>query len=562
MEGQAVDTRVLNAQSRASERWRDLALIGLLLLLAVALRGWLLCHTEVLARDSIGFIRYALEFETDSWQSVLRNNHQHPGYPLTILAVSLPVRAWSTASEADVMSFSAQLASSLAAVLLVIPMYFLGKLLFHRGAGFGAAALFQCLPVPAHILSDGLSEPLFLLLACTALTLAVLAMRGSKPWPFALSGGFCGLSYLTRPEGALVLFATLAALAGLQLAKTQRRSLRQLLTCAASMTAMTVVVGSPYVFATHRISNKPSIHQWLGRGIPDLDVAPPDPRGPQAWLGGGSLRPLLACTFGITLDLQDTHGRRAMKALWGMAGELAKCFHYVAWPPVLLGMWWFRRRIWVVAGMWVLLVLCALSVLGLWQLAVEVGYMSDRHLMLLVMCGCYAAAAAVWELPSRWSAWRQRKGGQPPFVRSTATVAALLLAGMIAAGLPKSLQTLHGNRAGHHAAGLWLAENSVPGDIIEDDHCWAHYYAGRVFQEHHPLPWPAGHVPVRYVVIGRRDREYIPTWNNPAPRDEAQLRGEGGRIVYYWPPPSNPAEAPIVVYAMTPTAATGGARGN
>ena len=61
-------------------------------------------------------------------------------------------------------------------------------------------------------------------------------------------------------------------------------------------------------------------------------------------------------------------------------------------------MWWYRSRMWDVPGMWILLVLCGLSVFGLWRLAVEVGYMSDRHLMLLVMCGCYAAAAAVWDL--------------------------------------------------------------------------------------------------------------------------------------------------------------------
>src|SRR5262249_8571768 len=159
--------------SEIGGRWRDLVLVLVLLMLAVALRGWLVTHTEVLARDSIGFIRYALEFETDSLRAVLRGNHQHPGYPLTILAASLPVRAYNSESEVDAMSFSAQLASNVAAVLLVIPMFLLGKLLFHRAAGFGAALLFQCLPVSAHILSDGLSEALFLLLACTALVLAV-----------------------------------------------------------------------------------------------------------------------------------------------------------------------------------------------------------------------------------------------------------------------------------------------------------------------------------------------------------------------------------------------------
>src|SRR5439155_3250459 len=143
------------------------------------------------ARDSIGFIRYALEFQTDPWRRVLRNNHQRPGYPLTILAASLPVRAACEAPDAETpdpeaMSFSAQLASNIAAVLLVIPMFYLGKLLFHRAAGFGAAALFQCLPVSGHILSDGLSEALFLLLASAALALSVLAMGSRRPLHFAL----------------------------------------------------------------------------------------------------------------------------------------------------------------------------------------------------------------------------------------------------------------------------------------------------------------------------------------------------------------------------------------
>ena len=169
--------------------------------------------------------------------------------------------------------------------------------------------------------------------------------------------------------------------------------------------------------------------------------------------------------------------------MWGLGGELAKCFHYVAWVPVLLGMWWFRRRVFQEPGMWVLLVLCALSTLGLLRLAVEVGYMSDRHVMLVVMCGCYAAAAAVWELPGRWSAWRQarkawfKKGsgtfaGTAPRVLRTKVpdpylnhvrpgllgsgLSAVLLVCMIAASVPKSLERLHANRAGHHAAGLWF----------------------------------------------------------------------------------------------------------
>src|SRR5262245_41048705 len=92
--------------------WRDLGLLALLLALAAGSRLWLLAHTEVAARDSIGYIRYALQFEHEPWREVLKVNLQHPGYPAAVLAVSLPVRQYLAAPEAVVWQLSAQLASA------------------------------------------------------------------------------------------------------------------------------------------------------------------------------------------------------------------------------------------------------------------------------------------------------------------------------------------------------------------------------------------------------------------------------------------------------------------
>jgi hypothetical protein len=411
--------------------------------------------------------------------------------------------------------------------------------------------------VSAPLLSDGLSDSLFLLLACSALALAVWAVRGSKPWQFALAGVFCGLAYLTRPEGVVLLAATLAALVAMQFVRAQRRSLRQLLACGASMTGIAVAVGSPYFLTTHSVSNKPSITQMRGKDLSSLNEIPAEAPVRQASLV--SRPPLLACTFAIALDFHQAFSRRAIQAIRALASELVKSFHYVACIPALVGMWWYRSRIWVVPGMWVVLMFCAACTLGLWWLAVEVGYLSDRHLMLMVICGSYAATAAVWDLPSRWAAWRLGRSWveveSAPNVssRHATAMAVVLLCCLLVVGLPKSLQTLHSNRAGHHAAGLWLAEHAALGDIIDDDHFWAHYYAGRVFQELHPSALPPGFVPTRYVVVGRRDKEYTPTWNSPRPPDEAKIRQEGGTIVYHWPAPISPKDAPIVVYAVPPT---------
>ncbi len=85
----------------------DWLLIAGLFVLVLPLRLWLLHNTEVTARDSIGYIRYALEFERKPWQKVLRENHQHPGYPVLVLLMSQPVRAIDGEATPENMELSA-----------------------------------------------------------------------------------------------------------------------------------------------------------------------------------------------------------------------------------------------------------------------------------------------------------------------------------------------------------------------------------------------------------------------------------------------------------------------
>jgi hypothetical protein len=186
-----------------------------------------------------------------------------------------------------------------------------------------------------------------------------------------------------------------------------------------------------------------------------------------------------------------------------------------------------------------------------------VGYVSDRHLMMLLLCGIYATTGAIWELPSRISAWLQRRdwtgiaGSVDRFSWGGVVVSLLLLGAMVAASMPKALETLHSNRAGYHAAGLWLAQHSKPVDVIQDDHCWAHFYAGRVFQEGKTIANLSGAPPQRFVVVGRRDKEIILTSNRDKPPDEKEIRDKGGQIVWSWPEGASPEEAAVVVvYAL------------
>jgi hypothetical protein len=552
-------------EANAPAGWqRDLGLLAGLLVLAVALRGWLLCNTEVAARDSIGFIRYALQFDgqarpveqkIETWRDVIRCNHQHPGYPLTILAVSLPVRHFLGGTTAAAMQLSAQLASGIAAVLLVIPMFYLGKALFDRGIGFWAALLFQCLPGSGHILSDGLSEALFLLLTATSLLCAVHAVRGNSWARFALCGACCGLTYWVRPEGGLILAATGLVLAGMQAAPRWRRRWRTMLACGTSLAFAGAVVGSPYVLITGHLTNKPSVHIMVGdwpdepgKGNKRSSLTEVEPVAAAA-----AGRPLVASILAVWLKHDGPFSQRLYRGLVALTDELVRGFHYLAWLPALLGVWWYRDRLRTVPGLWIVLALCSLHLAVLWRLAVVVGYVSERHIQVLILAGCYPAVGFLRDLPP-WLARRLRQRGNSAFVsqdnRVTAWVAALsllLLLGLVAAGLPKTLQKLHANRAGYHAAGLWLAGHVVHRwDEVNDSHCWAHFYAGEVFEEGKPAVPQAGVTPRRYIVLGRHK-----DLDNPSmtPEMEQYIRQQG-RIVYHWPPERSLQAADVVVYGI------------
>src|SRR5687768_6376441 len=110
---------------QAGPAWGDLRWLLLLVAITVGLRAWQVATTELTSRDSVAYIRYAWRLEHEPWRHVVTNEIHHPGYGFLIHAVARPVRLLSTDDLPRAMQLSAQLAASLASVLLVFPMYFL-----------------------------------------------------------------------------------------------------------------------------------------------------------------------------------------------------------------------------------------------------------------------------------------------------------------------------------------------------------------------------------------------------------------------------------------------------
>ena len=155
-------------------------------------------------------------FESEPWIDVIKSSEQPPGYALTVLAVSKPIRAITGKTTVDTMVLSAQVASGLMGILAIIPMVRLGRELGDRRIGWLAAGVFLALPGLTRMTSDGLSEATFLFWMSLTLWLGVRALQAPSAGRMLACGVGIAAAYLTRPEGLEVFVVAGITLLALQ----------------------------------------------------------------------------------------------------------------------------------------------------------------------------------------------------------------------------------------------------------------------------------------------------------------------------------------------------------
>jgi hypothetical protein len=494
--------------------------------------------------------------------------------------MSLPMRHIWPNDLPRAWQMSAQLVSAVASLLLIVPMFYLGRELFERRIAFWACVLFQCLPTSGKIMGDGLSDTLFLLFACSALWLACRALR-LHSWPsFALTGLAGGLAYLTRPEGALIIAAAGTVLAAMQLRRTWRQAWSKVLLQGGALTAASLAVMTPYMIVIRGLTVKNTPNLMMNRQRPDADwenrlrpQPPADNRRSQAdapstklfavWYSSDrSVQELLSSVSDIS---ELPHLRPPSRSLWALkafAIEIGKGFFYIVWLPALLGLWWRRERFLAVPGVWVGFLVCSALTALLYRMAEKMGYLSDRHLLLVILCGSYWAVAGTILLGEKFALGAARLWPGRPWTDGRIwSLGFLLLLAILP--LPRTLSRLHAERAGFRSLGHWLSRYTEPGDFIEDPYCWAYYYAGRVFVEG-CSGLPAHHPGCFYVVmekssnrhphlvslraavehtLKKRDAEIIHTENVHRGREEVALEVWKVPGPYQWMPlPGLPAQ--------------------
>jgi 4-amino-4-deoxy-L-arabinose transferase-like glycosyltransferase len=528
------------------DRLRLLVLLGL----AVAVHGWVLTHTSVTARDGIGFARLALQLEnpklgqpgadadtvTRSIVDVFREAQHPPGYPIIVWMVSLPVRVFSSADLPDQMLLAARLASAIAGVLIVIPAYWLGRMLFSKWAGLATAAMLQCLPVFARVSSDGLTEGWYLLCLLTSVILAVRAVREPGVGGFLLCGLMTGITYLFRPEGLLVGVAVVVLILGL--VWRGRWSCPESLSGITALMVGICVAATPYMLLIGGLTNKPTgdglmkIRHWRTQLLGQAEKA-----GAADSVATGSY-PLLASWY-----VPAEGGSRMLWAIGAFLKEGLKACHYTSAFLALAGIIFIRRRLlaepWVAVPLYCLLVNVGvvMVLVGFKVDSAGRSYISERHMLPMAVIGMVYAAGFLEPLGS----WLGRKLNLPAM-----TCSWLVLLGVCGSGLPAIAKPLHENRFGHVQAGRWLRQQLQASDTIVDPFEWAQYFAGRTLTE---IPGDPPGSRVVYAVLEGEDGAP----NSHLPRYQAAVnvaRDHRARLVYHWPETASSTAAKVRVYRL------------
>jgi 4-amino-4-deoxy-L-arabinose transferase-like glycosyltransferase len=496
-------------------------IIGVILL-ALSLRVWIVVRSEVAARDSIGFIKSALRYETEPFAKVLRESEQPPGYPVAVMVASWPVRLVAGDITPRAMALSAQIASAFFGTLLVLPMIGLGTELFNRRFGIIAAVLFQALPAWVKLTADGLSESTFLFFTVTGLWAAARAFRTNQPIWFGICGLASGAAYFTRPEGAELIPVVLIVLTGMSLLR--QLSWRRTMIHAVVLVAGFSVFFGPFFAITGRITNKPTGRFLLG-----------DPTAEKSYFTVGAAptttAPLLAVWW---QGAQDKHKNRLIWAAESLVTELALASRQIGLALSILGLCFWHQRVRNRPGGAVLMILSALHALLLIRMTSSIGYLSERHTALILVAGVYPATLGLLIVVEKAARLQWRGQGF-----TTVPLLVIFAVGAVATGLPSLRKPLHYNRAGHRKAGEWLAEHAPPGTGICDPFCWATYYAGRDF-----LTGLEKDPPDQFVILEASNNQHSRLPLMP----EAKAKAAAGELVYSWPDTPNSKTTQVQVY--------------
>ena len=470
-------------------------------LLATALHAAGIATSRLPAQDGLKFIRVARAFQTQPWPDVVRSSDQHPLYP-ALVALAEPPLALLIGHGPDTWRVAAQLVAAIAAIGLLWPLHGITRELFGPRVADLAALGFVLLPLPMAVGHDTLSDSLALAAFLVSLRLGLSALRDGG-WPAAVGCGLvAGLGYLARPEALVAPLAVLAA-GGWRSARSIGLPARLAAPRLAGLAVAFLAMVGGYALVKGEVSEKLALRQASALG--------PATQGPRSARPPGFLLPPGLDDPRWDFSPKEEPAQPPRRSLGAVAADLAfQWSEGLGWILVLFAIWGLiRDRVLRArfaaggerpdadgAGRLLMLAYLVPFTLVLMRHEKQMGYLSHRHVLTLVLVSLPWAAAAVFLCAGR-ACEVLRLGRRPARVLAT-----ILVALAVATGATLQLRPSHQSRWGHRQAGEWLAAHAGPGEATLDTRGWAAFISGRPSYDYWHVRQALTDARLAYVVVG------------------------------------------------------------
>jgi len=432
------------------------ACVALLMMGAGGLLGWLAGHTDILFADGLRYIEQARRIDQGAWADGLTRSVDHPIYPMAIAAA----HRLDGREGPDGWQEAAQLASVVAGILLVVPLYLVAFELFGASSAWLACLLVYLVPLSGHVMADTLSESTFLLFWTWGVWAALRFLREGRFGWLPPTIGFGALAYLSRPEGLLLPAALVATLLLMPLMRSTRLNWPRWGAAMAFLVLGPLLLVGPYVALKGGLGTKPAVARLLGTAPKSAALAvererPLDPEQSTAKTYVLAFRAMAhAVRTAVTLPLLTL-------AVVGLIG---------IWPPGPRARPWLFMTIVMVA-----------AALALVRLHATGGYCSPRHAMVIALPLIGAAAAGLARILTSLSIPGRLLGLGEGRFRAGPAVWMAVLAGFVAINARELLAPVNAGWGGYRAASEWLARqvNVPPDEWIVDVTGWTLFYGQR-----------------------------------------------------------------------------------
>jgi hypothetical protein len=558
---------------------RQTATVGGLVLLTCLVQVWTVWRAVVPAQDAVRYLIVAQGIERDGLFATLRCQPEQPLFPALVSLVHQTLCAGVSASY-DNWAICLQIAAAVPLVLSVIPVYALFCRFHGERAALVGALLYSLLGGIARLGADGLSDSTHLALFCTAVWAAAHYFEAERPgavgW-LVLAGGSTGLALVARSEAIVVPLAVSGTLVWLQLFRPRRCSWLSACGAAGALIAGLAVAIVPYLVISDAYTPAEALARLTGRRgaqeaaplnavASDISPAAVEPR----WEVPGQGR----LVFGKKDTSKSSRFRGYPAAANKLFDELAQTLHYWIGAAALLGLWSSRHGLSTPLDRFMQF-LCAALVAAAVSVAAQAGYLSTRHVLLLVVLGLGWAGVGVLAV----SGWLGRLVAQRPKVgwdelagptkrdtpggtRSARPTLDLALKRAIALSLDKGwpvalaailacgadlLRPLHASRTPHREAADWLARRAGREEAVLDSRGFTALYTGLKTYRYEAAQAAFSDPALTYVVVEQEElsaesrRSETMRWllthaGEPAARFAAAGSEKHGVVIHRWRP--------------------------